>query len=125
MTKAAAIHQFWSGFGLKAYEQNLVPTGDDAPSFPYITYSFSSDDFENEVALTGSLWYRTTSLTAGNAKVEEISEYIGEYVLTDIDGGKVKIKKGSPFSPDRMTDESDTMIKRIIINITVEFMTAY
>ena len=32
MTKAAAIYQFWSGFGLTAYEENTVP--EDA-AFPY------------------------------------------------------------------------------------------
>ena len=77
MTKAAAIYNFWSSFGLTAYEENAVPTGDDAPKFPYITYQLVTDSFENEVLMTASLWYRSTSWAQANAKAEEISEAIG------------------------------------------------
>jgi len=35
MTKAAALHQFFSGFGMDAYTDSSVP--DDAV-FPYLTY---------------------------------------------------------------------------------------
>ena len=31
MTKSAAIYQFWSSFGLTAYEENTVPTDADFP----------------------------------------------------------------------------------------------
>ena len=73
MTKAAAIYQFWSGFGLTAYEENTVPT--DA-AFPYITYQLVTDSFEREIPLTASIWYRSESWTAINAKTEEISRKI-------------------------------------------------
>ena len=53
MTKAAAIYQFWSGFGLTAYEENTVPN--DA-AFPYVTYQLVTDSFDREVAATASLW---------------------------------------------------------------------
>ena len=49
MTKAAAIYQFWSGFGLTAYEENTVP--EDAV-FPYVTYQLVTDSFGREVAAT-------------------------------------------------------------------------
>ena len=71
MTKAAAIYQFWSSFGLTAYEENTVPT--DAV-FPYITYQLVTDSFDREIPLTASLWYRSESWTAINAKTEEISQ---------------------------------------------------
>ena len=58
MTKAAAIYQFWKSFGLLTYEENRVPTGDNAPAMPYLTYQFATDSFDNEVALTASIWYR-------------------------------------------------------------------
>lgn len=61
MTKAAAIYQFWSGFGLTAYEENTVPTDAD---FPYVTYQLVTDSFDREVAATASLWYRGESWTA-------------------------------------------------------------
>ena len=54
MTKAAALHSFYSSFGLTAYEENSVP--DDA-EFPYITYNITTDSFGNySTARTFSLW---------------------------------------------------------------------
>lgn len=121
MTKAAAIYQFWSGFGLTAYEENTVPT--DAV-FPYITYQLVTDSFNREVAATASLWYRSESWTSINAKTEEISQKIsrGGKVIA-CDGGEIWLKRGQPFAQN-MGDESDDLIKRKYLNITSEFMTA-
>ena len=121
MTKAAAIYQFWSSFGLTAYEENTVP--DDA-AFPYITYQLVTDSFDREVQATASLWYRSESWTAINAKTEEISQKIsrgGKIIACD--GGAIWLKRGQPFSQN-MGDESDNLIKRKYLNITAEFMTA-
>ena len=121
MTKAASIYQFWSGFGLTAYEENTVPT--DA-AFPYVTYQLVTDSFDREVAATASLWYRGESWTDINAKTEEISRKIsrgGKIIACD--GGAIWLKRGQPFAQN-MGDESDDLIKRKYINITVEFMTA-
>ena len=121
MTKAAAIYQFWSSFGLTAYEENTVPT--DA-AFPYVTYQLVTDSFDREVPATASLWYRSESWTAINAKTEEISRYIGAGGrLIDCDGGFIWLKRGTPFAQN-MGDESDDLIKRKYINVTVEYMTA-
>lgn len=123
MTKAAAIYKFWSSFGLTAYEENAVPTGDDAPKFPYITYQLVTDFFGNEVLMTGSLWYRSTSWAQANAKAEEISEAIGlGGKIIKCVGGRIWLKRGTPFA-QRMGDETDSLIKRIHINITAEFFT--
>ena len=121
MTKAAAIYQFWSGFGLTAYEENTVPT--DA-TFPYITYQLVTDSFDREVPVTASLWYRSESWTDINAKTEEISQKIsrgGKIIACD--GGAIWLKRGQPFAQN-MGDESDDLIKRKYLNITAEFMTA-
>lgn len=121
MTKAAAIYQFWSGFGLTAYEENTVPT--DAV-FPYITYQLVTDSFDREVAVTASLWYRSESWTAINAKTEEISQKISRGgKIISCDGGAIWLKRGQPFAQS-MGDESDNLIKRKYLNITAEFMTA-
>ena len=121
MTKAAAIYQFWSGFGLTAYEENSVP--DDA-AFPYITYQLVTDGFDREITLTASLWYRGESWTAINAKTEEISQKIsrgGKIIACD--GGAIWLKRGQPFAQS-MGDESDDLIKRKYLNITAEYLTA-
>lgn len=121
MTKAAAIYQFWNSFGLKAYEENTVT--DDA-SFPYITYQLVTDSFDREIPLTASIWYRSESWTAINAKTEEISQKISRGgKIISCDGGAIWLKRGQPFAQN-MGDESDDLIKRKYINITAEFMTA-
>ena len=121
MTKAAAIYQFWSSFGLTAYEENTVPT--DA-AFTYITYQLVTDSFDREIPLSASLWYRSESWTSINAKTEEISQKIsrGGKVIS-CDGGAIWLKRGQPFAQN-MKDESDDLIKRKYLNITAEFMTA-
>ena len=124
MTKAAALYNFWSGFGLPAYEETTVPTGDDAPAFPYITYQVVTDSFGSEVPLSGSVWYRSESWLQINAKAEEISEYIGRGGrLIPCDGGAIWLKRGQPFAQS-MSDDADDMIRRKYINITAEFLTA-
>ena len=120
MTKAAAIYAFWSSFGLIAYEENTVPT--DA-AFPYLTYQLVTDSFDREVVASASLWYRSQSWTDINAKTEEISAYIGMggKIIT-CDGGKIWIKRGQPFAQN-MGDESDDLIRRKYINVSLEFFT--
>lgn len=121
MTKASALYNFWSGFGLTAYEENTVPT--DA-KFPYITYQVVTDSFGSEVALTASVWYRGTSWVEANAKTEEISRAISRGGKTiPVDGGVLWLKRGTPFAQS-MGDETDDLIKRKYLNITAEFLTA-
>ena len=120
MTKAAAIYQFWGTF-LTPYEENTVP---ENASFPYITYQLVTDSFDTDVQMTASIWYRGSSWTQANAKAEEISNYIGRGgVFINCDGGKIWIKRGTPFAQN-MGDESDNLIKRKYLNITAEFFTA-
>ena len=121
MTKAAAIYQFWNSFGLTAYEENSVPV---EAAFPYITYQLVTDSFDREIPLTASLWYRSESWTAINAKTEEISHKISRGgKIISCDDGTIWIKRAQPFAQS-MGDESDDLIKRKYLNITAEFMTA-
>lgn len=124
MTKAAAVYQFWSSFGLDTYEENSVYQMDEKPTFPYLTYELNTDSFDGEaVALSASLWYRSTSWTQANAKAEEISAAIGRIgKIVECDGGYIWIKRRSPFSQS-MGDDSDDMIKRKLLSVSVEFWT--
>ena len=120
MTKAAAIYQFWNSFGLTAYEENTVPTDSD---FPYITYQLATNSFDHEIPLTASLWYRSETWTGINAKTEEISQKISRGgKIVPCDGGAIWLKRGQPFAQN-MGDESDDIIKRKYLNITVEYLT--
>lgn len=124
MTKEAALYNFWSMFGLPAYEENAVPSGEDGAEFPYITYQAVTDSFGNDVALTGSVWYRSTSWKEANAKAQEISDKIsrGGVMISCDDGGVIWIRRGIPFAQS-MGDDSDDLIKRKYINITAEYLT--
>ena len=122
MDKTQALDKFWNSFELPAYDQSTIPI--DA-KLPYITYEAATDSFENALPLTASLWYRTNSWEKISQKAEEISKYIYEHnpVTQKIKGGRMYITKGTPFA-QRMDDEDDS-IRRIVLNITVEFLTAY
>lgn len=122
--KETALYEFWNSFGLPAYEENSVYAMENTPAFPYITYEIQTDSFGgNPVNLTASLWYRSTSWLSAIQKKDEISEAIGMGGATiPIDGGAIWIKRGSPFAQN-MGDSSDDMIKRIVLNINVEYWT--
>lgn len=124
MTKASAIYNFWSSFGLDTYEENSVYQMDDAPAFPYLTYEFNSDSFGgNSIPLSASLWYRTTSWVKANEKAEEISKAIGMGgIFLKCDGGYIWIKRSSPFAQS-MGDDTDDSVKRKVLKISMEFLT--
>lgn len=125
MTKEAALYNFWSMFGLPAYEENSVPSGEDGAEFPYITYQVVTDSFGNDVAMAGSVWYRSTSWKEANAKAQEISNVLDSGGVTlACDGGIIWLRRGVPFAQS-MGDDSDDLIKRKYINITAEFITDY
>ena len=122
MTSAAAIHTFLSGFGLTAYEENSVPSGEEAPAMPYLTYSQAQDFFGGEAPLQVSLWYRNTSNVVPDAKAEQIGGAVGMGgVILRCDGGAVWLKRGSPFC--QSMGDMDETIKRRYINLIIEFLT--
>ena len=128
MTKAQALNKFFSSFSLLALEENSVPGGDNAPSFPYATYSLVLDSIGGEIPLTFNLWYRDKQLYSSLpdiiGKTEEISKRIGRGGITiPCDGGFIWLKRGTPFA-QIMGDPEDELIKRAYINITAEYLTA-
>lgn len=125
MTKAAALYSFFSSFGIPAYEENTVPIDEDGgpPSFPYLTYELITDSFGAEVILSFSAWYKSTSWTEANQMEETISKRIGRGgIYITCDSGVIWIKRGTPWA-QRTGDDSDQTIKRIIMNLAVEFWT--
>ena len=123
MTKGQAIQKFWESFELPAYDENTVP--DDAP-FPYITYQVHTGSLDGLCITNVSLWYRDYSWKAISEKTEEISKAIAQLnpPSIKIDGGRLYITKGVPFA-QRMRDESDDAIRRMLLNINYEFLTEY
>lgn len=126
MTKAAAIHAFFSQF-LTAYEENSVYDTDEPPEFPYLTYPLITGAFDpenNGVSVSVSLWYRSESWLAINAKTEEISRAIGRHgVRLRCDGGYILIRRSDTNFAQSMGDPSDDRIKRKIISLNIEYFT--
>lgn len=122
MDKAQALHNFWSSFGLPAYDENTVP--EDA-KMPRITYSVATDSIDNKILLSASLWYHSMSWEDISKKAEEIAEALVfmNPPAIEIDNGRLYLCKGAPFA-QRMDDPDDS-IRRIYINVEAEYLTAY
>lgn len=124
MDSLQTLHSFWSSHGLKAYDENTVP--DNAMSAnggKYLTYSAATAYFDEPVMLSASLWYKSTSWAEITQKADQIGKAIGlGGKLISCDDGYLWIKRGVPFA-QRMSDEDDT-IRRIYINVEVEYFTA-
>lgn len=123
MDRWEAIYDFWSKFGMPAYEENSVP--EDA-KYPYITFESAVGEFESIVPLEASIWDRTTRGTAFiDGKADEIAHFIKNMlVCPKIKGGRYRV-----FIPElstyaqNMGDPDDRLIKRKILNVSFEFMT--
>jgi hypothetical protein len=117
------LHSFWSSFDLIAFDElSAYDTTIDLPD-NYITYEVQTANFGDSVALTASLWYRSTSWKEITEKADEIAEHIGwGGNLIPIDYGYIWIKQGTPFA-QRMAAEQDNY-RRIVLNITADYLSA-
>ena len=127
MDKAQALHTFWSGFGLKAVDERLADdqkTLDDLDvGDNYISYEVSTGSFDEPIALSASIWDRSTSWETVTHEADEIASYIGRGgVKVSFDGGQIWITRGQPFAS--RADSGSIDMKRIYLNITAEFQTA-
>lgn len=124
MDKEQALHQFWSSFGLTAYDENTVP--DNALTVnggKYLTYNVATASLDEPTPLYANLWYKSSSWAEITVKANEMSEAIGRGgAIVPFDGGYIWICRGVPFS-QRMPDEDDT-IRRIYINVMAEYLSA-
>ena len=122
MDKYQALHTFWSGFDVPAYDQSSVPK--DA-TFPRLTYSVSTSDIvSGPVSMTASLWYYGESWADISRKTDQIASQIGMGGTVCLyDNGALWVKRGSNFS-QRMSDPEDINIRRVVLQIEAEFLSA-
>lgn len=119
MDKEQTLQTFWSQFGVPAYDESTVP--EDA-TYPRITYEVITDNIGVQNTLTASIWARGKGwkeVTDILHTVEETLGYGGETLHCR--GGIIWINRGRPFA-QRMNDPDDS-IRRIVVNIQVEFIT--
>lgn len=117
MDKWTAINTFWNSFSIPAYDAYTVP---DTAQMPYITYEASIDEFGQTLSHTASLWYYSSSWSEISQKAAEIEAYIGGGAGVRYDDGRMWVTKGYPFA-QRMEEPSSDLVRRIVINVDVEF----
>ena len=121
MNRWEAIHQFWSSFGVPAYEQNSVPDLKTL-TFPYITYEAAVGSWEDIIPLTASIWDKNTSWR----RIADLSDTIEKTVrLSDpvaYDNGMYRIWVGDTAFSQNMGDPDNDKIKRKVLNLNFEFM---
>ncbi|MBR0340682.1 MAG: hypothetical protein IJH64_00240 [Oscillospiraceae bacterium] len=117
MDKFKAQQSFWSGFGLTAYDENTVP--DDA-TYPYLTYQAVLGSLEGEMTVSANLWYRGHSWEEVSKKALEIEKSINQ--VKRIDGGYIKVRKPDANFAQRLREESDDLVRRILLTVNLEFL---
>lgn len=116
--KTQALINFWSSFGIPAYESTNVPNDAD---FPRLTYDVATSSLDGQIALSASLWYYSTSWRSVTLKADEIGDEIGwGGHMEPYDGGAIWIVRGTPFA-QRM-DDPEAFVKRIVLNVIAEFL---
>lgn len=123
MDKVKALHSFWSSFGLTAIDESSAY--DERMELPdnYITYEVQTGNLGDPVALTASLWYRSTSWAEITQKADQIARYIGYGgKVIAVDDGYLWIKLGQPFA-QRIAVDQDDSIRRIYLNVSVDYLT--
>lgn len=132
MNKQQAYNSFWQSFGVLAFEENTVPEdqviekliegGAAASKYPYITYQVLTDDIGAPVFPTASIYDRSSSWEKADTLANLISARIKEMNTIKLDNGRMFITKGSPFS-QHMDEEGDRAIRRVVLNLGIEFFT--
>lgn len=130
MNKQQAYNAFWNGFGVLAFEENAVPDErvfDELikagfSRWPYITYQVLIDDIGHSVFPTASIYDRSSSWERVDTLSNTISGRIQAMGTVQLDNGRMFITKGSPFA-QHLADEGDSSIKRVVLNLGVEFLT--
>lgn len=134
MNKQQAYNSFWSGFGVLAFEENSVPDDDvikelieqgyATAKYPYITYQVLTGDLDEPIYPSASIHDKSSSWERVDLLTNQVSEKIHKMNTIELDDGCMFITKGSPFS-QHMDVGGDIFIKRVLLNLGVEFFTEF
>ena len=120
MNRWQALQDFWGSFGIPAYVESKVPTG---AKKPYITYEASVGRFERLLPVSASIWDKTDKGSEFvDTKADEIEAYIETMGCPEIDGGRYRVYISDTQFAQTGSDPDDKEIKRVILNVTFEFM---
>lgn len=122
MDAREALYQFWSGFSVPAFEENSVPTGEDFPGFPYITFPIVCAGFGGRSSVYVSVWTKSNS---GWGQAIEIADAVynklkdGGLCLKHSEGA-VWVSANEPFSKGT-GDPNDDQVKRMLLDVRLQF----
>lgn len=125
MDRWQAQYEFWNGFTLdgetvKAYEENSVPDASDV-TFPYISYQAMTGGFNGDASVNASIWDRSTSWEKADRLADAMeAELANGGKVVPYTGGLMWFSAGMPFA-QAMGDDSDDMIKRKLLTVTIHF----
>ena len=123
--KWKAQQTFWESFGLPAYDENTVP---DNAVMPYITYEAVGGRIDESTTVSASLWYRSSKWLEISRKADQIAQAIAEAQVPAIKilNGYMRVRLPDvALFAQRMEDPSDKQIRRILMTVEMEFLTAY
>lgn len=119
MDKEQALQNFWSSFGIPAYDEYTVP--DDA-TMPYITYSVATGSLDNMVGLTATIWYKSTSWREITRLKNRIAESIGVGgKRIKLDNGYAWLCRGNTFA--QRIPSTDDRVRAYYLQLNAEFLT--
>lgn len=127
MNRIQALHTFWSGFGIPAMDESSVSANAMNPDSleylgKYLTYDVTDSGWDEDVPMMANLWYRDTSWQEITEKAMEIGNYLSRGGrIIDCDEGAIWIKKAPTFA-QRLSEESNQDIRRIVLSIEVEYV---
>ena len=123
MDRWQAQQNFWSSFGIPAYDARTV---DYNAEMPYITYDAISSNIGLAKDVNASLWYRTTSWEDISKKAIEIAKKIDEMRPSwEIDDGRIKFRVPEVSNFAQRASDPDPNIRKMILTVEVEFLTKY
>lgn len=112
---ASTLYQFFSSFGIPAYESHSVP--DDA-ELPYITYVLNDGNWTSAVSIIATVWYKDTSLRGLSEKVDEIKKAVGEGLSFSIpEGGAIYLYRDTPFAQMQNTGKDGVVAAYLLFEM--------
>lgn len=121
MDKWQVQYEFWSQFGIPAYEENSVPDYRDL-TFPYISYEAASGGFEDTISVEASIWDNNRSYIRIDPIADEIQRFIKEMGCPEMEGGRYRVWSEPEFARN-MGDPDNDSIRRKVLSVNFEFMT--
>lgn len=123
MDRWQAQQEFWSSFGIPAYDATTV---DFSAEMPYITYDAISSNIGTAKDVNASLWYRSTSWEEISQKAIEIAQTIDAMPpSTEINDGRIKFRVPETSIFAQRANDPDPNVRKMILTVEMEILTKY